>query len=143
VSGGVPFARHGRVLPLLGRGVFGLMARVREIAQGLEIVLRQRHEWSVTPRPAPAVALNAADEPLAVVVDLDERAMAVGAVRHRYRAGRKGPAVGSALTFHGSGCRQGEPNTPATALRTRGWERPEVRYAQSERLRRPRPKRQR
>jgi hypothetical protein len=31
-------------------------------------------------RPAPAIALNTANQPLAVVVDLDQRAMAVGAV---------------------------------------------------------------
>ena len=37
-----------------------------------------RHEGFVTPRPAPAVALNAADQPLAVVDDLDERTIAVG-----------------------------------------------------------------
>ncbi len=53
------------VLPLLGGGVFGFVARVREIAQGLEIILRQRHEGFATPRPAPAIALDAADEPLA------------------------------------------------------------------------------
>jgi hypothetical protein len=68
------------VLPLLGGGVFGFVARVREIAQGLEIILRQRHEGFATPRPAPAIALDAADEPLAVVVDLDQRALAVGAI---------------------------------------------------------------
>jgi 2-keto-4-pentenoate hydratase len=56
------------VLPLLGRGVFGLMARVREIAQALEIVLWQCHEGVATPWPAPAVALNAANERLAIVI---------------------------------------------------------------------------
>ena len=66
----------------LGGGVFGLMASVREIAQDLEIVFRQRHEEELTFWPAPAVALNAADEPLAVVVDLNERATAVGALPH-------------------------------------------------------------
>ena len=45
----------------------------------METLLRQRHEGFVTPRPAPAVALNASDQPLAVVLDLDERAMAIRA----------------------------------------------------------------
>jgi hypothetical protein len=39
----------------------------------------QRRNWFVAPRPTGVVALNAADEPLAVVVDLDQRAMAVAA----------------------------------------------------------------
>ena len=77
---GSQFPSQCSVLPLLGGGVFGFVARVREIAQGLEIILRQRHEGFATPRPAPAIALDAADEPLAVVVDLDQRAMAVGAI---------------------------------------------------------------
>ena len=64
------------MLPLLGRGVYGLMARIGELLKAW-IVLRQLHEESVA-LPAPAIALNAADEPLAVVVDLDERATAVG-----------------------------------------------------------------
>jgi hypothetical protein len=51
------------------------MALIGEIASSLEIILRQRHEGFVAPRPAPSIALNAADEPL--VVDLDERTMAV------------------------------------------------------------------
>jgi len=46
----------------------------------LEIILRQRHEGFVTPWPCLSIALDAADEPLAVVVDLDQRAMAVGSV---------------------------------------------------------------
>ena len=60
----------------------GLMARIGEIAWGLKIILRQRHERFVAPRPCPAVAVNAADKPLAVVVDLNQRTMAVGAVLH-------------------------------------------------------------
>jgi len=66
------------VLPLLGGGVFGFVARVREIAQGLEIILRQRHEGFATPRPAPAIALDAADQYLAVIVNLRYRTIAVG-----------------------------------------------------------------
>ena len=46
----------------------------------MEIVARQGHEGFVAPRPAPEVALNAADEAFAVVVDFDQRAVAVGAV---------------------------------------------------------------
>jgi hypothetical protein len=64
------------------------VARVREIAQGLEIILRQRHEGFATPRPAPAIALDAADEPLAVVVDLDQRALAVGSFVNINHPGR-------------------------------------------------------
>ena len=71
------------MLPLLGGGVFGFVARVREIAQGLEIILRQRHEGFATPRPAPAIALDAADQRLAEVVDLDQPVAAVGAI-HPY-----------------------------------------------------------
>jgi hypothetical protein len=37
------------------------------------------HEKAVTPAPAPTIALDAADEPLAVVVDFDQRSMAVKA----------------------------------------------------------------
>jgi hypothetical protein len=44
--------------------------------------LGQRDEGFVTPGPTPAVAFNAADQPLAVVIDLDQRAVAVGAVAH-------------------------------------------------------------
>ena len=59
-----------------------LWARIGEIAYGLEIILRQRHEGFVTSWQRPSIALNAAYEPLTVVVDLNQRAIAVGAVAH-------------------------------------------------------------
>ena len=45
----------------------------------LQVILKQLHGQRVVSRPAPAIALNAADQPLAIVVDLDQRATAVGA----------------------------------------------------------------
>jgi len=44
----------------------------------VKILLRQLHEQVVTVGPAPAIALDATNEPLAVVVDLDEWAVASG-----------------------------------------------------------------
>jgi hypothetical protein len=38
----------------------------------LNILFRQLHEEPLTATPAPAIALNAADEPFAVVIDLDD-----------------------------------------------------------------------
>jgi len=55
----------------------------------LEIILRQRHEEFVTPRPPPAIALKAADEPLTAVIDLDERATAVVANLAQDHRGRR------------------------------------------------------
>jgi hypothetical protein len=45
----------------------------------LESILRQRHEQVLAAFSAPAITVNAADQPLAVVVDFDERSMAVEA----------------------------------------------------------------
>ena len=47
-------------------------------SQCLDILLGQLHEQVVTVGPAPAIALDATNEPLAVVVDLDEWAVASG-----------------------------------------------------------------
>jgi hypothetical protein len=48
-------------------------------SQRLEILVRQLHKEALAALPAPAIALDAADEPLAVVIDLDERAIAAEA----------------------------------------------------------------
>ena len=42
-------------------------------------ILKQLHRQRGVSWPTPAIALKAADEPLAVGVDLDQRMMAVGA----------------------------------------------------------------
>jgi hypothetical protein len=42
----------------------------------LEILFRQLHEQAIAAAPAPAIALDAADESLAVVIDLDKGAIA-------------------------------------------------------------------
>jgi hypothetical protein len=42
------------------------MARIGQIAYGLEIVLRQRHEGFVTSWPCPSIAINAANQAIAV-----------------------------------------------------------------------------
>jgi hypothetical protein len=59
----------------LGRGVFGFMAGVGEV-QCLQVFLSQRPNMPLT-LFVPAVAFNAADQPLAVVVDLDQRPAAL------------------------------------------------------------------
>jgi hypothetical protein len=41
-------------------------------SQRVEILFRQFYEEPVAAAPAPAVAFDAADEPLAVVVDFDD-----------------------------------------------------------------------
>ena len=93
------------------------MARIREIAQGLDIILGQRHEGFLTPGPAPAVALNAADQPLAVVVDLDQRAMAVGAVLHPMTEPFSiTTAVSSTSTLLGETKKAPAPVFPVTSL---------------------------
>jgi len=48
----------------------------------LQVIFKQLHRQCVVSRSVPTIALDAADQPLAVVVDLDQRTMAVGAVRH-------------------------------------------------------------
>jgi hypothetical protein len=45
----------------------------------LQVIIAQLHRQRGVSWPVPAIALNAADQPLAVVVDLDQRAMAVRA----------------------------------------------------------------
>jgi hypothetical protein len=44
-----------------------------------EIPLRQLHEKVIAPGPTPAIAFYAADEPPAVVIDLDQRPLTAGA----------------------------------------------------------------
>jgi hypothetical protein len=48
-------------------------------SQRLEIFLRQRHGDAFASWPGPSVTFNAADEPLAEPVDLDQRTVAAGA----------------------------------------------------------------
>jgi hypothetical protein len=51
-----------------------------------KILLRQLHEQALAPSPAPTIALYAADPPLAVVVNLDERSLVKnGAMTSRTR----------------------------------------------------------
>jgi hypothetical protein len=45
-----------------------------------KVLLRQFHKEAVAASPAPAIALNAANEPLAVVVDLNEGSLAASPV---------------------------------------------------------------
>lgn len=54
---------------------------------------RQLHDDALAAGPRPAIALDAADEPLAVMVDLDQRAMAVGAPAIRGRAFQLPPSL--------------------------------------------------
>jgi hypothetical protein len=51
----------------------------RRSSQGLEIFLRQRQGDAFASWPRPSVTFNAADEPLAEPVDLDQRTVAEGA----------------------------------------------------------------
>jgi hypothetical protein len=39
----------------------------------LQVLIGKRHEESLAIWPAPPIPLNAADQPLAIVVDLDQR----------------------------------------------------------------------
>jgi hypothetical protein len=41
-----------------------------------EVLFRQLHEETLASFPAPSIAINAADQPFAVMVDFDERAIA-------------------------------------------------------------------
>jgi len=64
-------------------GTLGRAPRAPDPTERLEILLRQLHEKVVTTGPTPAIAFDAADEPLAVVLDLDKRALsAVAVLRH-------------------------------------------------------------
>jgi hypothetical protein len=56
----------------------GVVRSVR--SERLQVILKQLQWQRLVPRPAPAIALNAADEPLAVVVDLDERPTTLSAM---------------------------------------------------------------
>ena len=67
------------MLPLLGV-VSSAFGAHRKDCLGLEIILRQRHEEVVTSRPAPAIALNAADQPLAAVIDFNQWALALARI---------------------------------------------------------------
>jgi hypothetical protein len=42
------------------------------VSQSLKVLLRQLHEETLASFPAPPIAINTADQPLAVMVDLDE-----------------------------------------------------------------------
>ena len=49
-------------------------------------IIRQLHDQALVPSPAPTIALYAADPPLAVVVNLDERSLVKnGAMTSRTR----------------------------------------------------------
>jgi hypothetical protein len=45
------------------------------------ILLWQLHEEAIASSPAPAIARNATNQPLPIMVDLDERSLAAGAGR--------------------------------------------------------------
>jgi len=49
-------------------------------AERLKVTFHQFHNQALIARATPAIALDAANQQLAVVVDLDERRMALGAV---------------------------------------------------------------
>ena len=67
--------------PVLPHASLPLAAtRNRARSECFQILLKQLHRQRVVCWPAPAIALNAADQPLAVMVDVDQREMAVGAV---------------------------------------------------------------
>ena len=81
-------ARHGEAHLLLASFTFELLRMASELAfwgrfffdgfQRLQVIFGQLHEEPLATAPAPAVALDAADKPLAVAVDLHERAIAEG-----------------------------------------------------------------
>ena len=70
------FAQPGDVVSRYGIGTQGSSRIAPRATERLELFLRQRHEEPLAPAPAPTVALNAANEPMAVVVDLDKRSLA-------------------------------------------------------------------
>jgi hypothetical protein len=47
-----------------------------QLPKRLDVLFGQLHEQPITAAPAPAIALDTADEPLAVVVDFDQQLMA-------------------------------------------------------------------
>jgi hypothetical protein len=51
-------------------------------AERVKVGFQQFHDERLVARATPAIALNAADQYLTVIVDFSERALAVGAVRH-------------------------------------------------------------
>jgi hypothetical protein len=55
------------------------------------VLLRQFHEKPVTAAPTPPIALNAADKPFAVVVDLNERSLAAVAVARVFHRNKLSP----------------------------------------------------